>query len=181
MTQQGESALGKVEVLAATPEQEPIVANLLELYIHDFSEILELQIGEDGRFGYPSLGSYWREADRFPFLVRADGRLAGLALVRREWTGNEATWDMAEFFILRGCRRRGIGMDAAHQMWRRFPGKWTIRVMQANIAGRQFWAQAIAEFSGAAVVATGFDEGGKSWTHFCFEFGSRSGERVGRE
>ena len=44
-----------IEVIPAGPEQEPILANLLELYAHDFSEFHNLDLGPDGRFGYPSL------------------------------------------------------------------------------------------------------------------------------
>ena len=56
----------RVEVVAATREHQPILANLLELYVHDFSELLDLDIGEDGRFGYPSIALYWSEPGRHP-------------------------------------------------------------------------------------------------------------------
>ncbi len=45
----------KIEVLLAAREQEPVLANLLELYVHDFSELRDLDVGEDGRFGYGTL------------------------------------------------------------------------------------------------------------------------------
>ena len=57
----------RVEVIEATRQQEQVLANLLELYVHDFSEFLDLEIGEDGRFGYPSLPLYWSEQGRYPF------------------------------------------------------------------------------------------------------------------
>ena len=86
MTDNGEMDSPRVEVVAATPEQEPILANLLELYVHDFSEFLDLDIGEDGRFGYPSLPLYWSEPDRHPFLIRT-GRQAGGTGVGEEGIG----------------------------------------------------------------------------------------------
>jgi hypothetical protein len=45
----------QIEVVSAAPGEEPILANLLELYAHDFSEFHEVEIGVDGRFGYKSL------------------------------------------------------------------------------------------------------------------------------
>jgi predicted acetyltransferase len=112
-----------IEAIPARPEQEPILANLLELYAHDFREFLDLELGDDGRFGYSCLPLYWSEPGRHPFLVWVEGRLAGMVLVKRgsEVSGNEAVWDMAEFFVLRGYRRRGIGTQIAHKVWRRFP------------------------------------------------------------
>ena len=50
----------RIRVVPATRDQEPILANLLELYIHDFSEILPIELGQDGRFGYKNLSEYWR-------------------------------------------------------------------------------------------------------------------------
>jgi hypothetical protein len=41
-----------------------IVANLLELYAHDFSEFHPLELGADGRFGYRHLPLYRSERDR---------------------------------------------------------------------------------------------------------------------
>ncbi len=51
MTQPGETASLHIQVIPATADQAPILANLLELYAHDFSEFHDLDIGEDGRFG----------------------------------------------------------------------------------------------------------------------------------
>jgi predicted acetyltransferase len=121
-------------------EHAPILANLLELYAHAFSEFHSLDLGPDGRFGYESLPLYWSEPNRHPFLIRGDGKLAGLALVKRgsEISGNQTVWDMSEFFVLRGYRRRGIGMLAAQKVWRRFPGIWEVRVMQSNVLANLF-------------------------------------------
>ncbi|HEV7220531.1 MAG TPA: GNAT family N-acetyltransferase [Terriglobales bacterium] len=105
-----------VEVVPARPEQQTIMANLLELYAHDFSEFHDVAIGADGRFGYEPLRLYWSEPGRYPFLVWVDGKLAGFVLVKRgsEFSGSEDIWDMAEFFVLRGYRRRGIGTQVGH-------------------------------------------------------------------
>src|SRR5271163_2306993 len=137
-----------IQLELALREQSPILANLLELYAHDFSEFQALEIGPDGRFGYRSLPLYWSESNRHPFLIRLDGKLAGLALVMRgsEISDNQEVWDMAEFFVLRGCRRRGIGTLAAQKVWRRFPGLWEVRVMQSNRTASLFWKHAISDF-----------------------------------
>jgi hypothetical protein len=91
--------LPHIEVDPALREHATILANLLELYAHDFSEFHSLDLGPDGRFGYKSLSLYWSEADRHPFLIRVDGKLAGLALVKRgsEISGNQTVWDISEF------------------------------------------------------------------------------------
>ena len=166
-----EEPLPRVEIIPATREQEQIVANLLELYIHDFSEFHPLELAPNGRFGYPNLSRYWSEPGRHPFLVRIDGKLAGLVFVNRgsRISGNEAVRDMAEFFVIRGYRRLGIGTRLAHEIWKRFPGRWEIRVMQSNQAAIQFWQQAVGRFIGEEAAATHFERDGQGWLVFSFE------------
>ena len=164
----------KIEVIPAAPDQEPILANLLELYVHDFSEFLDIELGEDGRFGYADLPRYWREIDLHPFLVRIDGRWGGFALVRKgsEFSGNAGVWDMVEFFVVRRYRRMGIGTRIAGEIWRRFPGRWEIRAMQANDSARRFWKRAIEEFTGREVHWSRVEKNGGCWTVFSFESNS---------
>jgi len=171
MTQHGETSSPHLEVTPATREQAPILANLLELYVHDFSEFHHVELGDDGRFGYEPLPLYWSEPNYHSFLIRLDNKLAGLALIRKrqQLSGKKLVWDMSEFFIVRNCRRRGIGTQAAREVWRRFPGQWQVRVMEANTPARHFWAEAISSFAGQAIQPSHIKSGGKLWTVFSFE------------
>jgi predicted acetyltransferase len=162
----------QVELVRAAPEQESIMANLLELYAHDFSEFHHLELGVDGRFGYKPLPLYWKDPDRYPFLIKVDGSLAGLALVKKgsEVSDRKTVWDVAEFFIVRAYRRKGIGMKVAHEMWSRFPGPWEVRVMQSNRAALNFWERAITTFNnGAAIQPATIDKDDERWYVFAFE------------
>jgi predicted acetyltransferase len=160
-----------LEIIPATPEQEPILANLLELYAHDFSEFHPLELGADGKFGYRDLPRYWSEPGRHPFLVQMDGKLAGLLLVKRgsEITGSENVWDVAEFFVVRRYRRRRIGTEIAHEIWRQFPGLWEVRVMEANRSARDFWEHAITAFAVKLIHSVHVDTRGQSWHVFSFD------------
>jgi len=169
MTKSAAKSVGQIEVAPAPPDQQPILANLLELYAHDFSDFHGIELGADGRFGYKSLSLYWSDPGRHPFLVRIDGKWAGFLLVKRgsEVSGNENVWDMAEFFVVRGYRRRGVGTQIAHEVWKRFPGAWEVRVMPANVSALVFWAHAIARFTGK-VHPVVVEHGGERWQIFSF-------------
>ena len=156
----------RIEVVPASPEQQSIIANLLQLYAHDFSEFHNLELGADGRFGYTSLPLYWSDPTRHPFLVKVQGQLAGFALVKRE---EEGVWDVAEFFIARAYRRQGIGMKVAHEVWQRLPGRWQVRVMELNGAGLHFWQRAITAFTGEEIRPMHVEKDGESWLVFEFE------------
>ena len=154
-----------VELLPTTREHEPILANLLELYIHDFSEQLAIPLGPDGRFGYPDLPAYWHEPGRHAFLVR-DGALAGFVLVKRgsRIHDDPDVLDVAEFFIARAHRRRGLGTTVAHQLWTHLPGRWELRVRRSNPGALGFWAHAVATYIGSPVPATPFEANGQPWS-----------------
>jgi predicted acetyltransferase len=143
----------------------PVVDNLMQLYAHDFSEFHHVELDSDGRFNYAPLPLYWSDRSRHPFLVKMDGRLAGFVLVQR----NETSWDMVEFFVLRGCRRRGAGTAIAHEVWKRFPGMWEVRVMQANRSALPFWERAVSAFTGQRIQPIGVEKDGNSWWVFTFE------------
>jgi predicted acetyltransferase len=159
-----------IELIPTTQDQEPVLANLLELYAHDYSEFQHLELRENGRFGYPDLPLYWLEPNRYPFLVRMNGKLAGLVLVKRgsEISGDELIWDMKEFFIVRAYRRRSIGSVIAHQVWRRFPGEWEVRVRETNHAAHRFWGRAISTFVGEPVRSVLVEKNNKLWRVFSF-------------
>ena len=160
----------KIDVLPATKEQQPVLANLLELYAHDFSEFSDLKIGVDGRFGYEPLPLYWSESNRFPFLVRANGELAGFVLVQQGSRVSDAAeiWDMAEFFVLRAYRRHRVGVRVAHEVWRMFTGLWEVRVTEKNLAAQAFWQRAVSEFTGIPAEPSLTEVTGKRWYVFSF-------------
>jgi predicted acetyltransferase len=61
-------------------------------------------------------------------------------------SGDPAVFDLAEFFVVRGVRRQGIGLAAAHGLFRSMAGKWEVRVAEFNIPARQFWKSTIEKY-----------------------------------
>jgi predicted acetyltransferase len=156
----------------ATPSDAPLLANLLELYIHDLSETFLLETGADGRFGYDRLPLYWTEPGaRFPFLIRRGARIVGFALVARGSPASEDAddLDVQEFIVLRRYRRLGVGRCAAHLLWDRLPGRWIVRVSQGNQGALRFWPPIIAEYTGGARTEYTRPGNPHAWTVFAFD------------
>ena len=137
----------KIEVADAGHAQDT-VRNLFMPYMHDMSEAAGIDVGEDGAFALPkNFATWWSEpGTRFPFLARADGKLAGLAFVRKAST-EPPTYDMGEFFVLRRYRRAGVGRRFACQLFDRFPGRWEVRELPLNTAAQSFWRRIIADYT----------------------------------
>jgi predicted acetyltransferase len=100
-----------------------------------------------------------------------DGKWAGLVFVKRgsEVSGDEATWDMAEFFVVRAYRRRGVGTQTAHEIFKRFPGLWEVRVVPSNVSASRFWVRAISSFTGGTIHPARVKKDTKLWKLYSFQ------------
>lgn len=129
-------------------EQRSVLRNLMELCQHDYSEFNGEEVNEHGLFGYRYLDHYWTEAGRYAYFVRAGGRLAGFALVRTLEGDDSPKHSLAEFFILRKYRRRGIGGHAAGLVFGLFAGTWSVHQEAQNFPAQAFWREVIGEYTG---------------------------------
>jgi predicted acetyltransferase len=133
-----------VEVRIALPAEKEIFRNLMQLYVHDFSEQWRAtprgELQDDGRFPEYPLDPYWREPDHTPLLFRVAGRIAGFALLNvASHSGLPLDRNMAEFFVARKHRRDGVGTIAARVLFSRYPGRWEAAVARRNIGALAFW------------------------------------------
>jgi predicted acetyltransferase len=133
-----------VTISDASRSDEPALQNMLQLYTHDFSVLWagtskgELQ--PDGRFPDYPLSEYWTVPSWSAAIVRCDDCLAGFALVNdRGHSGKPVDRNMAELFILRKYRGRGVGRAAVERIFSRHPGQWEVAVARKNVAALSFW------------------------------------------
>lgn len=131
----------EITITPATDDQKPLVANLIQLYLYDMTDSMPFPVGPDGRFEYDFFDRFWR----FPYLIHSDNEIAGFAFVIDECplTARKSCWFMAEFFVLRAYRHRGVGQGAVAAIIDRHPGDWHIAVPLANAPAQSFWARAL--------------------------------------
>jgi predicted acetyltransferase len=137
-----------IEVQPAALEEKSVLRHLMELYAYDFSEFDPCDVDAHGLYGYHRLDHYWTESGRYPFLVRVQGKLAGLVLVRTlEGSSPSPTRSIAEFFILKKYRHQGIGRAVAHRVFDLFPGRWSVSQIESNRPAQAFWRKVISEYT----------------------------------
>jgi predicted acetyltransferase len=139
----------KVEVALAPAEDSSAIENMMQLYIHDFSELWSGtsrgELAEDGLFPRYPLEAYWSKTDHIPLLIRVDGSLAGFALLNASaHSGLPVDRNIAEFFVVRKHRRGGVGTTAAHAIFSDHPGVWEAAVARRNVGALAFWRSAVA-------------------------------------
>ena len=162
-----------LEVIPAAIGDKSVVRQLIELYQYDLSEISQdLDVDAHGLFGYNHLDHYWTEKERYPFLIRVNGRYAGFALVN-DWVlipVNQRS--IAEFFVMRKFRRQGVGKRVAFDLFDRLPAMWEVRQVKDNTAGIQFWRRVIGEYTGGNYKETQLEQ--EAWQGQAQYFDNRS-------
>ena len=98
-------------LLQASPKHKTVIENLMQFYIYDFSEYINLEVGENGQFDpYSDLDNYWIDkSNKFPYIIAKDGKYVGFALVKLNYANSRKYFSIAEFFILRKYRLQGGG------------------------------------------------------------------------
>jgi predicted acetyltransferase len=153
-----------LEAREVTDSERPTVERLIQLYLYDMASEHPWPLEPDGRYAYDFLDRFWQH----PYLLYADGNLAGFALVIRGCpiTGREDCWFMAEFFVLRPYRRQGLGAEAARQLFATHRGAWHVAVLGSNQPALAFWGRALSAYQ-PAVAPTEFD--GDYWLVHAFQ------------
>lgn len=160
---------GPVALEAMTREDAPVLANMFELYAHDFSEYVPLPLKPSGRFEIAIDERWWTDEDHSPFFIHLSGQLCGFALVckgSRVDAEARETMDVAEFFVLRSARGKRVGMTAAHALFARFPGAWEVRVRLVNEPANKFWTRVFASWTAGPTTTARHASQGVEWNVF---------------
>lgn len=104
----------------------------------------------DGRYHYPYLAHYWQDPDRHPYLIGTgeswrEKNVAGFLLVREDLcpiNGDHLT-EVAEAFIKKQYRRKGLAEASVLEAISGSPGIWRVCVLPDNKPAYGFWRQLI--------------------------------------
>ncbi len=96
-------------------DEKALLIRLMELYSYEFTAFSNDDINEYGYYGYDHIDDYWNENGRFPYLIRADGKIAGFALIcpHCDYREEPDARCFGEFFVMLKYRRMGIGKQVA--------------------------------------------------------------------
>lgn len=145
----------------ATIEDLEIARNLVPYYIYDMSGHMRWACSGDGKFdGCDELPTYWQEEGKFAFILRDDEEVVGFALVRGNHDEPDIDYSIAEFFVLRKFRNKGIGERIACELFDRFRGRWMVTQMSRNMSSLSFWRKIIKRYTRNTYTET---DGSSEW------------------
>lgn len=139
----------KIQVKAASINDKLIIRNMMELYNYDLSEYEDSDLNDHGLYDYKYIDNYWTEENRYPFIVKVNDKLAGFILVGIYGgiTSYPTDYSIAEFFILKKYRKKGVGKIVAFEIFDKFRGNWEIKQLKKNTNSHIFWRKVIAQYT----------------------------------
>jgi predicted acetyltransferase len=135
------------EIIPATIADYPIVQNMARFYVYDRSFYMGWECEANGQFECIDFKHYFEHHDKKAYLIKVNNELAGFVLLGKEHLIEPVDWNMGEFFILAKFQKQGIGSYVAQQIFKLFPGKWSVAVMPENTRASNFWHKIIGDFT----------------------------------
>ncbi len=124
--------------------------------------------GGSNQYKYRYLDSYWVENDRHPCYIMLDDIVVGFALINKHTILSKSANNLAEFYIKPEYRKRGLGNKAAREVFKRYPGKWEVRVLKENALAYSFWKKVLSVSTTKNFKETLLDE--SEWKGSVFTF-----------
>ncbi|MCK1789396.1 GNAT family N-acetyltransferase [Pseudomonas violetae] len=137
-----------IELHAAQRDDLDTIENLMQFYLYDFSEWLPLKLAGHGFFSIQPKLEYWRKPATQPFLITADGELAGFVTVDDQTHLDGVQLNLGYLFVIRRFRGLGVAKFVVSDLLSRNPGQWHIFHIDANLPARRFWARLIPILTG---------------------------------
>jgi predicted acetyltransferase len=140
-----------IELVPATLSDLPIMQAMASYYVYDMSEFLGDAPGwafpDTGVYECDDLRPYFEDAKASPCFIRVSGELAGFAIVNTLGSDPTVEFNMAQFFVHRKFKGRGVGAYAATACFRRYRGLWEVMVIPGNRGALAFWRKVVGTFT----------------------------------
>ena len=137
------------ELVVAGEEHKTLLQNLMQFYIYDFSEFIDLDVNMSGLYDpYKELQLYFEEKkQRFAYLIKEKDKYIGFVLIRVINAKPKPHFSVAEFFIMKKYRRKGRGKAIAIEIFNLHRGDWEVYQQQNNRPAFMFWKKTIGEYT----------------------------------
>jgi predicted acetyltransferase len=134
-------------IISATIDDYPIIQNMARFYVYDRTKYMGWECPENGMFECIDFRHYFENFNEKAFLIKINNELAGFVLLDKEQLIEPVDYNMGEFFILAKFQGKGISYKVAEEIFKKYPGKWSVAVMPENIKALKFWRKIISNVS----------------------------------
>ena len=137
-----------IELVPAGEADRDVLQAMGRFYVYDMSEYTGWPCPPDGLYACADFGPFWSEPGAHCFFIAVDGERAGFVLVDRNGTLKQTEYNVAEFFVMRKFKGRGVGRAVATTIFDRFRGPWEVMQLPDNRGAIGFWRTVIGAHTG---------------------------------
>lgn len=117
----------KTVLKSVTIPDYPLIQNMARFYVYDLSKECgfissDWTLPADRLYESFDFKDFFQDVDKRAYLINVDDEVAGFILLNQKGILPETEWNMGEFFILAKFQGKGIGSEAAKQIWNKHPG-----------------------------------------------------------
>lgn len=135
-------------IVQVSQNHREVLDNLMQFYNYDFSEFLNFDVEENGKYNPYPLDDYFKETNHhFAYVIKREEKYVGFVLVRLIEDLGIPHYSIAEFFILKKYRREGMGSSVATDIFKRHKGPWEVHQIESNQGAQVFWKRVINEYT----------------------------------
>ncbi len=137
-----------VELVPAREADRDVLQAMGRFYVYDMSEYTGWPCPPDGLYACADFGAWWSEPGAHCFFIAVGGERAGFVLIDRHGSLPATEYNVAEFFVLRKFKGRGVGRSAATMVFDRFRGPWETMQRLDNQGAIEFWRKVVGRYTG---------------------------------
>ena len=133
-------------------KDKSILQNLFQLYMHDITASLPMDVNEHGLFEYNYIDYYFTEESRYAYLIYVEENIAGFVLIDDEFMvldkeNDKPCYDFSEMFILNAYKKKGYGEIIVKRIFDMLKGNWEIRPVPRSEGAKRFWLKAVKNYT----------------------------------
>ncbi|MDW5418718.1 GNAT family N-acetyltransferase [Iodobacter sp. CM08] len=132
----------QLSIEPAKPEDKTLLFRLLQLYFFDSTQWSEEDLQEDGLYECEEEGllSYFGSDERSrAYILRVDGKPAGLALIDSVQFEGKQISEFADLFVLPKYRRLGLASAATTQIVINSKNPWLFAIFRKDQEAKRYW------------------------------------------
>ena len=137
-----------IALIPAGEADRDVLQAMGRFYVYDMSEYTGWACPPDGLYECADFGTWWSEPGAHCFFIEVDGERAGFVLIDRNATLPQTEYNVAEFFVMRKFKGRGVGRAVATMIFDRFRGPWEVMQLLDNRGAIRFWRKVIGTYTG---------------------------------
>ncbi len=132
-------------------KDKSVLNNLFQLYLHDITASLSMDVNEHGLFEYNEIDYYFNnDSKHFAYFIKVSGNIAGFVLIDDNFmvlTKDNNNFDLSEMFVLNAYKGKGIGNIVANKVFDMHKGTWEVKPVPRSEGAKRFWERTIKEYT----------------------------------